>query len=89
MVYGVTDRLLRAAVYQACDHRDRWIAVGRPWPIPQSYLNTIAEIVNVHRLAPLVEYQAELGAARRFDMLAEAAFEARRWERAAEEWMAA
>jgi len=72
------DELVRAAVWQAFDIRDQGGDLRQ----------ACEEIVTVHRCAPLVEYAAELKAARRAVVLADAQVEALRWERAAD-WLAA
>ena len=72
----VRDELLRAAVYAAIDVRDNGGDLRA----------AVAEIITVHRVAPLAEYAVELRLARRAVLLADAAYEARRWERV---WMVA
>jgi hypothetical protein len=85
---SITDQLVRAAVYAAMDARDTWDGDQRTLAA-SPYGRAIAEIVNVHRAAPLTEYAVELRQARRALLLAEAAYEAQRWDREAPDWMAA
>lgn len=63
----VGEQVVRAAVYRAFDARDATVGAAFESEERSAYLVAVADVVRLHRLAPLVDYARAIETAGQFD----------------------